>query len=72
MASSKFANRPTNEKETQPYYVPLRIRFKSVKRRLPKNRTDFYFMNAQLTNREYATLDVLYPVPQWIREERHG
>ena len=60
-----------NLTKTQRGYVPLVDRFKSFPKddeKSPKDDAEFYFDNYANQTLEHATLDLLYPTPQWLRE----
>lgn len=62
---------PLNLTKTQSGYVPLGQRFKSFPQdseNTPASDSEFYFDNFANGTLEHATLDLLYPPPEWLRE----
>jgi hypothetical protein len=63
---------PINLTKTQKGYVPLVDRFKSFPldaEKVPKDDQEFYFDNFANGTLEKATLDLLYPLPDWLRNK---
>lgn len=67
---------PINVSETQKGYFPLRNRFKSFKNRgihgkdtQAKDR-DLFYLTQQYTLKEMATLDLIFPTPHFVLQER--
>ncbi len=61
-----------NLTRTQNGYVPLEDRRKSFpadSENTPSSDNDFYFENYANGTLEHATLDLLYPPPQWLKNK---
>lgn len=61
---------PLNLSKTQRGYVPLQDRFKSFPQdseNAPENDAQFYFSNFANQTLEHASIDLLFPLPPWLR-----
>ena len=61
---------PLNLTKTQDGYVPLEDRFKSFpadSQKAPVSDSQFYFENRANQTLEHASIDLLFPLPPWLR-----